>query len=134
MAVQFTLAENDRVLVYTFIGHWEIDELVDTLPHTYELVEKTGKTVHLLIDLSQTPYKTPKNIFRTRAITMHPKIGQIVFLGTSAFSQMLAQAIFKLMHVERFKFFEAPEQAWAYLRQLIADEPLPSTQPAEISQ
>jgi hypothetical protein len=123
MPVTLELRENGRVLYFTFIDPWEVSQVAALNLQSIAYLNSAKCKLYTFTDLRQAR-RIPSGLLSLRhgPDWSHPNSGQIAILGASPLLTTFAKIVFRLSGFERIRFFDAEEEAWAYLRQLIADE------------
>src|SRR5258708_10620582 len=88
------------------------------------LYDNAPGKVHQLVNTSAMR-QVPSGLLRIRGNTpifQHPNRGHLALVGTNSFLRAVGEIMFKLVQFETAKFFNNDDEAWAYLREVIAKE------------
>src|SRR5262245_3205018 len=123
MPVTLDLLENGRVMYFTFSDPWVVSQVTDLYPRSNAYLNSATRKLHTFADV-RPARRIPSGLLNLRygPDWTHPNSGQITILGASPLLRTFAKIVFRLSGFERIGFFDSEEEAWAYLRQLIADE------------
>src|SRR5258708_17571894 len=125
MPVTLRICEDGHVFHYVYTDPWDLRELLrldaeQVRPH----LESVNYKVHSVVDLRGS-HEMPSGILRTRVMLAgmrHPNSGVAAVVGASQFVRVLNEVVTRLSRFDRGAFFETEDQAWNYIRDLIAKE------------
>jgi hypothetical protein len=128
MPVTWETAENGRVFVVAFADPWASQDMnpafqADLVYRDAFFRKHPGKTVHLLVDMTQSRL-TPSGAMlglRTPSLS-HPTRGHIVIVNPAPTLRYLILTIMKLARYQNFTFVLTLDEGWTLLRGLLADE------------
>jgi len=123
MPASVELRENGRVLYYVFTEPWTLDDMRAVTRKARPLYDAARTKVHVLFD-ARGMSSLPSGLLtaRNNPDVRHPNSGHIAMVGASPLVHMIAETITRISRFNRIKFFQTEDEAWAYLRQVIADE------------
>jgi hypothetical protein len=122
MPVDMEIMEGGHIIRYTYAETWTIAEYASMEEQDRSYRESVNHKVH---SLSIAKMKMgPAGALRTRnspALT-HRTAGNIAVVGAGKIAQVFAEAVFRMTHFQRVRFFDTEEQALAWLREIIRTE------------
>ena len=121
MPVVLEIVEDGFVLHYTISDPWEVPDLLKAYDDERAHRDSVSHVVHSINDLS-TARRIPKNWWSARqgpGLT-HPRSGEMVFFGLAPGIKILVDTILKATRYRRVKVFDNADDAWAYVRSLVA--------------
>jgi hypothetical protein len=123
MTATINLVEDGRVLQYYFEEPWSMDELESVSQTAQKYFDQATHTVHVLAN-AENIRSAPRGILRARTAPTitHPRSGYIAIVGTSLVVRTFSEMIFRLMNFQRARFFNTEDEAWVFLRDVIANE------------
>ncbi len=125
MPATLTLEENGRILHYVLEDPVNVAEIRIVEQQANNLYENTPCKLHTLMDLGEV-HSLPSGIFQFRGTKglSHPNAGETVVLVASIYVQAIGETFVKLSRNSHIHFFrpQESEQAWEYLRHIIATE------------
>jgi hypothetical protein len=127
MPITVELRENGHIIYAVFSHPYTLQEAVDNREKEKRLRDQGSGVIHLLLNLSKSgrPPNGVLKVARDGPSFVHPTRGKIAIVGASFFSRMIVEMASKLARrrFENIQFFDTEDQAWAFLRKLIAEEP-----------
>jgi SpoIIAA-like len=128
MPVQLNLHENNRVMSYKFVEPWTMEDLLQLNESAEQHYDSVSHKVHVLFD-ARGIRNVPAGIMRARSNpdVTHHNAGQIAIVGANTLVRTIAGIVQKLANIERARFFNTEEEAWAYIRGVLEEE---TTQPS----
>ncbi len=123
MPVTNKLCENGHILYRVVSDPWNVDDLFDADEQMRMHYDHAGHKVHLLVNASNV-HRIPPAVYRLgHGMTItHPNGGQVGLVGATSMARRLAETVFRIAHFDRARFFDREEEAWAYLRRVVAEE------------
>ena len=123
MPITFELRENNQVFYWEFTDPWSFADLIPLSKQVRVQFEETNHKIHTLAVLHRARH-LPSNLLRIRELGTwdHPKSGQLVIVGAPAFGKSIMGVIGRMVKFDRMHFSESEEDAWAFLRQAIAQD------------
>ncbi len=123
MPVTLEVRADGHVLVYTFKGRWNVGDVAALFPEEKRYRDSVNHTVHAFVD-ARGSRNIPAGLTNLRhgPGPHHTTAGYVALVGVPVFGRPLVTAIYRLVHFDRFKFFDSEEEAWAFLNGLIAAE------------
>ncbi len=102
-----------------------MQEIAPVIEQDRNYRDQSPHPVHAVLNLSAAKHLPPGAISLRHASPdlNHPTAGQVVLVGTNTFVRNVAELIFRLSRTDKFKIFATEEEAWAYLRKVIAEAP-----------
>src|SRR5579871_211608 len=125
MPVNLEQRENGHVISFIITEPWDIQDLLAPVARYYAYMESAKFTVHTLYDL-RALHSFPSGVFNIRKLirsNMPTHTGYRVIVGVTGLAQTLVKAVFALGRAPNVVFFGSMDEASAFLRRLIADEP-----------
>ncbi len=123
MPVSMEIRENGWVIYFAFIDPWTIQELAPFIDEDQKFRDQSSHTVHMMLNLSQAK-KLPQGAISLRHKSPdinHPTAGHVVLIGTNSLVRTIAETVFRLSHVTRFKIVATEAEGSDYLRKFIGD-------------
>jgi len=120
----FTLAaaEQGHVLHIVYTDPWTLGDVRTAIAHSERYFDQVDFKVHTLVDISATRM-TPSMIgLRDVFILTHHNIGAVVIVGAAAAYRIIIELIFQFYKLKHYAFFNSEDEAWCYLRKVIASE------------
>jgi hypothetical protein len=124
MPIHFELCENGRVMYVRISDPWEAADMTALYPVQKENLDKATHKLHTLLDMSNTQ-QMPKNVLRTRynaPSVNHQNSGELALVSNNMLVRSLADIGFRIIQFQHVRFFTNVDDAWNYLRGVIADE------------
>jgi hypothetical protein len=124
MPVTLDIRENGHVVHYVLSGQWQPRDLMNLYDEEWAYRASVNHPVHALMDLRKMA-NVPPGVLTVRKgapTLLHRNDSHFVLVGANVYAQAVAETIFKLTHYTKAKFVATEEEAWAYLRQIIAQE------------
>ncbi len=125
MPITVELRENGRVIYAVFTYPYTLEQAIAGRNEELRLRDQASGAIHTLINLSQS-LKVPNGILRIARngpSFTHRTRGKLAIVGASFFGQTITKMAAKLAQRPlAVQFFKTEEEAWAYLRQIIAEE------------
>jgi hypothetical protein len=124
MSGELEIYESGHIIYYKFADPWTVAEAVATFDKDKIHRDSVNFKVHTLINLCDMHAVPPKILsvrFGSPALS-HPNSGHIAVFGAQPIVRTFADAVLLLTHFDRAKFFSTEDEAWAYIRQIMAKE------------
>jgi hypothetical protein len=123
MPVTNKLAEDGHILYRVVSDPWQVEDLLCADEQVRVHYDHAEHKVHLLVNVSDV-HRIPPAVFRLgRGMTItHPNSGHIILVGATTLTRRLSETVFRIAKFDRAHFFDVEEDAWTYLRQIVADE------------
>ena len=125
MPITIDLRENGRVIYAVFVYPYDLADATTGSAKEKELRDKTGGIIHSLLNVAAAG-RPPNQVLRAARqgpSLVHPTRGKIAVVGANLFSQTIVQLASKLArHGDTIYFFKTEDEAWAFLRKVIAEE------------
>ena len=124
MPVKPELRENGRVIYLEFTEPFTGQDFADSIKNVTVYYDNAADILHQLADVSKIR-TLPKNVFtlsRTAPAVAHPKRGHLVIIGANSFIQVIGEAVKRMMRYGVIKFVSTEDDAWTYIRNVIAEE------------
>jgi hypothetical protein len=126
MPITVELKENGHILYAVFKAPYDLAEAVAGRDKEEALRDASDHTIHSLLILSDSK-RPPANILRvaSRGTSFsHRTRGKIAIVGGSPIARTIVQMAAKVARgrFENIRFFDREEDAWKYLRSVIAQE------------
>lgn len=124
MPVTLETRENGRVQYYQGTDPWSMKELANLYVNDQSYRDSVNFRVHTMMDLSRCR-TLPQGVLsgRTGAPGLdHPRAGYVVLVGFNRLAQALGEMALRLKRFPRARFFDTEEAAWAFLRDVLANE------------
>lgn len=127
MPVKREFIENGRVVYMVFSDPWRTDEMSVGYNDVIRAYEQSPGKVHSLVDLTHAR-RIPEGIFRLRSLPgwKHPKSGDVIIFGASAFAEVMIQALKRLLGYGNIHVFKTEAEARAFLAQKLNAPSTPS--------
>ena len=111
--------EEGRVLVFTLTDPWELSDLISLGMHSRMHMDRASDKIYRVFDVRGTK-KIPAGMSQATSLISfrHNRSAELVTVGSSAIAS----------HFAGDRHFDSEDEAWAYLRALIAppmEEPQP---------
>jgi hypothetical protein len=122
MSVEFSILEDGYVVRYGLSDPWTYEEYEEALESDVAHRESVNHKVHnLLIAKVRT---VPAGVLKARGAPAftHRTAGQLAIVGTNQIVRAFSEAVMRLAHFDRAKFFDTEDQALDYLRGIIQTE------------
>ncbi len=87
--------------------------------------------MHTFINISELRKIPPASLTMVRRSPTlnHPRRGQLVLVGASAFAEALVDVLARVTRASKVRFFKTDDEGMAYLRRVIADETVQTLPP-----
>ena len=123
MPISLELVEDGHILYYVYSDPWTVEDLTSLTPRVMDYYNQASHKIHTLGDATKLR-QVPPGALRVRSVPnlSHPNSGDIAIAGASLLVETISTTIFRLVHFNRVKFFQNADEAWAYLRTVIAEE------------
>ncbi len=123
MPTKVELRENGRVLHYIFTEPWTLKDMEEAAAKARTYYDAADRKLHVLFD-ARAISSLPSGLLRARnnPDMRHPNSGHIAVVGASTVLQVIAETILRITRFQRARFFQSEDEAWAYLRRIIAEE------------
>ena len=124
MPIKLELRENDRVLYYEVTDPWNMNDLRTLYDENKAIRDQHNYTIHAIVNVIKAR-NIPQNLLNARTYSpdaMHPRAGYIILVGAHSLLQMIAEVASRVMHSDKFRFFETEEEAWTFIRHVIDTE------------
>ncbi len=122
MPVTQELIENGRILQVVFTDPWTERDMTGLFPQAQQYYDNARQKIHMLIEMRSRHATQGALRARYAPGLSHPNSGSIAVVGANSIARTLGEAVFRLAHFGRAKFFDTREEALSYLRQLLAEE------------
>ncbi|MEP7285273.1 MAG: hypothetical protein ABI947_05840 [Chloroflexota bacterium] len=126
MPVSMELREQGHVTYYVLADPWLITDLTSLYPRDNRYRNTVDFKVHTVMNFGDVRH-IPANVITAKQDAPafeHPASGQLLMIGANSFVRIMAETIFRLAHYKRASFYNTEAEAWAYIRQVIAEESL----------
>ncbi len=127
MPITLEARANGRILHIIMADPWTITELKRTIAQVRACFDCASQEIHTLLDVRWLWLIPPNTLqqIQHNLVLDHPHNGELVIVGGTQPLRMLTEFVFKLARYDRARFFDAEDDAWTYLEQLIVagDEP-----------
>lgn len=123
MPVRQEICENGHVVAYYISDPWQIDDLINFFPEDSAYRTAAGHKVHTLVNV-ENMHVIPPGAIQTRhaPALIHPNSGEFVVVGITPRAYRVLRIILHLARFEHEKAFQNDEDAWSFLREVIAAE------------
>src|SRR5271166_3843437 len=123
MPITLELVENGHIFHYVYTDPWTVQQLIGLTPQLLDYYNKSPHKIHTLSDTTRIR-QVPPDVMRVQCVPnlSHPQSGNIAIFGATMLIETLSTTIFRLARFNRVKFYAREEDAWAYLRAIIAEE------------
>ena len=123
MPITLRLCEDSRILVYTIVGRWEIPDIVGKFEEERTIRDRVQHRIHMFVDL-RAMQNVPAKLIAIRGAPgmTHPTSGHVAIVGASAIARTLGQSLFRVLGFDRAHFFDSEDDAWIFLRSVLAAE------------
>ncbi len=121
MPIHIEEREAGRILYIAFTDVWDTTDLEQAVTTIQTYLFSANHPVYLVVDASSTyqvPLGTLSHIPMTRPSMAKALITECVFIGGTSVTRSIAQAAFRLCHLNRVSFVETDEQAWSHLQSI----------------
>ncbi len=124
MPANLELLENGHVISAVIAVPWQLQDVLDAYATETTWRDQAAWKLHTILDLRRaTP--APKGVLslsRQSPSLIHPRRGAVAIVGGSAFGRTIVEMACRIAGFNQIRFFATPEQAWDYIRQVIAGE------------
>ena len=124
MPITAEFSEQGHVFWLKITDPWTMHEIAavfhDAMPHFDAATYK----IHTLANVTETK-SLPSGVLSIRQgnpTLIHPNRGHAVVVGANSFVKSIGDVVTRIAKFKSVQFHNTEEQAWAYLRQLIASE------------
>lgn len=124
MAVEVQFLEDGHIIYQKLVSPWSLTEMNDLHAEEKPHFDKFPYKVHTLVNALESKV-LPSGALGARLNSpsiFHPNRGKLVIVGASQFVRSMCQAVFRITNFRDVDFFEREEDAFVYLRRLIAEE------------
>ena len=124
MPIAIELREDHHVIYTKITDPVSVDDFDNATLIMTPLYDNALGKVHQLVNAREMR-RVPQGIMRIRTntpILNHRNRGQLVMVGANTFLRSIAEIMFKLVQFDSVKFFSTDDEAWIYLRNVIANE------------
>jgi hypothetical protein len=123
MPTTVALIEDGHIIHYVFADPWTLDDMVLITREGKHFYDRSDHKIHVLLDVSRTR-KVPPGILtaRNNPDMTHPNSGHIAIVGAAGIIKAIGELIVKTTNMSKIGFYTSEQEAWVYLRQLIAKE------------
>ena len=124
MPVTVEPRENGRVLYSVYSDPWTITDMDKAHEFQISYYDTAPYKVHHLLNVTNAR-SIPPGIMRARTTSpefSHPNSGYLAIFGAAPLLKMMADTLLKLARYKRAQFFSNIDDAWVYLRDVIAKE------------
>ncbi|SRR5258708_7691126 len=127
MPITYHLIEENRVQHMVIAEPWDVEELLPVIRAIVSDLEKQSKTTHILVDIRQAKHVPIGVLGRIRHEMRpgHPRRGHTVIVGGVVLFREVFRYLASYYRYDRLKMFGDEDEAFAYVRKLIADEKMP---------
>ncbi len=121
MPAKVEIRENGYVIFTTYKDPWGVSDMEDEYRAVRAHRDSVDHVVHVLLDVSQA-HSVPPGLMRARQNPnlTHPTKGYIAIVGASSLLKTMGEVILRLSHNKEAGFFKTEEDAWTFLRRLLA--------------
>src|SRR5437870_3207527 len=124
MPANLELLEDGHIISAVITVPWQLQDVLDVYATETTLRDQAAWKLHTFLDLrGATP--APKGVLslaRQSPSLNHPRRGAVAIVGGSTFGRTIVEMACRIAGFNQIRFFAAPEQAWNYVRQVIAEE------------
>jgi hypothetical protein len=118
MPVSLDIMEEGRIIRVVFVDPFKAADMYplfqqDKIHRDKFQQEHPRRKVHLLVNFLQVTRNSPS--------MSHATSGSIVVIGANSLTRSVIDAILRVTHFDRTKFFNSEEEAITYLRKVIAN-------------
>ena len=123
MSAHIELLENGRVIYFRFAEPWNIHELKDVINQANVYLDNATEKLHMISNV-RALRSVPPQIFTVSdtPILKHRNNGQFAIVGAPSIVKALAEAIFRITMFKKATFCKTEDEAWNYIRGVIAAE------------
>ena len=123
MPVTVNIVEGGHVIEVRISDPWTTEELLAVQSVTRPHRASVDFPVHSLLNVRGT-WNVPPGVLRGRHMPAFSSSsrGYIAVVGGGGLVRMMFDVVRRLVNFERVSYFQTDEEAWAFLRQLIAEE------------
>ncbi len=123
MPITMEIREDGWVIYFVFKDPWTIAELMPHVEEDKKFRDQSSHTVHLMMNMSAAKHLPAGAISlrHTSPDMNHATAGQVVMVGTTPLIRNIAEVVFRLSRITKFKMFATEDEGWAYLRKIIAE-------------
>jgi hypothetical protein len=124
MPITSNLGDNGRIFHVVMVDPWERADLIPLTSQIRTHVSCASRPIHTLIDVRQVRRVPSRIVQESRNLLAldHPNCGEFVIVGATKAQQILATLAFRIARSDKVTFVETEDEAWTYLRGLIASE------------
>jgi hypothetical protein len=123
MPATMEIRENGRVVYFVFSSPFTTQEMIDTMQKDGEYRNSVPFKVHALlrVELTQMPPMALRG--RESPSITHPNSGLFAIVGANSIVRTFAETVIRMTRNKQMRFFDTEEEAWAVVREMIAQEP-----------
>jgi hypothetical protein len=114
--------DNHRILRVRIADPWTTEDMDGLFAQMWPIFERSHRRVYWLVEMALARTIPSRFLIRLHqeAIMTQPNFGGAVFVNASPVMQALLDVATTIFHLEPVRFFRAEDEAWAYLRGLVA--------------
>src|SRR5947207_7833780 len=127
MPVSLDILEDGRIIRVVFADPFKSGDMYplfqqDKLHRDQYQQEHPGRKVHLMVDFRQVKSLAQGFLQARQSPSLsHPTSGSVAVIGANSMTRSVVEAILRVTHFDRTKFFNSEEEALTYLRKVIAN-------------
>ncbi len=123
MPVTIELREENRVIFMVFEAPLRLQEIFDIYPLDKSYRDHFSHKIHALVDIRKMG-KIPAGVLSARHAPdfTHPNSGYVVVIGADRLARVMGSMMAQIQGKNFFKFFDTHEEAWTFLRKIIAED------------
>jgi hypothetical protein len=116
--------ENNRILCIRVADPWTTEDLNILFSQMKPMFERNRRRIYWLVEMTFARGTPPRFLFRLNqeSILTHPNFGGAVFVNAGSVMQALLDLATAVFHFKPPRFFRSEDEAWAYLRDLLAHD------------
>jgi hypothetical protein len=124
MPVTVKFLEGEHVFYMKIEDPWTMDHIATAFDEAVPHFDKATFKVHTLANVTSTRNLPPGvlSIRQGNPTLVHPNRGHAAVVGANNFVKSIGDAVTRIARFKSVQFFNTEEDAWAYLRKLIAQE------------
>src|SRR5690349_1195029 len=126
MPATLELVENGHVINAVIAQPWQLQDVLEAYETETKWRDQAAWKLHTLLDIRRAP-PSPKGVLslaRQSPSLIHPRRGAVAVVGGSAFGRTIVEMACRIAGFNHVRFFASPDDAWKYLRQVLAEESL----------